>query len=97
MEASNETASGGFEHNEDKGIFEYFGWVYHLGMHSIGHEYCHLRFLFIRGKCVAMYKRDPHENPGIVCLSNCLSFLSAPIVVSDLSAFIYYFSIKKSH
>ncbi|XP_061990763.1 protein ENHANCED DISEASE RESISTANCE 2 isoform X2 [Rosa rugosa] len=45
--------------------FEYFGWVYHLGVNSIGHEYCHLRFLFIRGKYVEMYKRDPHENPGI--------------------------------
>ncbi|KAM1508150.1 hypothetical protein ACFX10_017501 [Malus domestica] len=46
-------------------MFEYFGWVYHLGVNSIGHEYCHLRFLFIRGKYVEMYKRDPHENPGI--------------------------------
>jgi hypothetical protein len=45
---------------------EYSGWVYHLGVNSIGHEYCHLRFLVIRGKCVAMYKRDPHENPGLV-------------------------------
>ncbi|KAM5551614.1 protein ENHANCED DISEASE RESISTANCE 2-like [Rosa sericea] len=47
------------------GRFEYFGWVYHLGVNKIGHEYCHLRFLFIRGKYVEMYKRDPHENPGI--------------------------------
>lgn len=46
-------------------VFEFFGWVYHLGVNSIGHEYCHLRFLFIRGKYVEMYKRDPHENPGI--------------------------------
>ncbi|KAL3824587.1 hypothetical protein ACJIZ3_020616 [Penstemon smallii] len=45
--------------------FEYFGWVYHLGVNSIGREYCHFRFLFIRGKYVEMYKRDPHENPGI--------------------------------
>ncbi|ESQ44512.1 hypothetical protein EUTSA_v10003438mg [Eutrema salsugineum] len=47
------------------GTFEYFGWVYHLGANKIGHEYCHLRFLFIRGKYVEMYKRDPHENPDI--------------------------------
>ncbi|XP_031385950.1 protein ENHANCED DISEASE RESISTANCE 2-like isoform X2 [Punica granatum] len=46
-------------------LFEFFGWVFHLGVNSIGHEYCHLRFLFIRGKYVEMYKRDPHENPGI--------------------------------
>ncbi|KAF6147591.1 hypothetical protein GIB67_031582 [Kingdonia uniflora] len=51
--------------SEDRGIFEFFGWVYHLGVNSIGHDYCHLRFLFVRGKYVEMYKRDPHENPGI--------------------------------
>nr|XP_019707974.1 LOW QUALITY PROTEIN: protein ENHANCED DISEASE RESISTANCE 2-like [Elaeis guineensis] len=44
---------------------EYSGWVYHLGVNSVGHEYCHLRFLFLRGKYVAMFKRDPHENRGI--------------------------------
>ncbi|GLT55441.1 hypothetical protein SLA2020_285610 [Shorea laevis] len=51
---------------EEGGLFEYFGWVYHLGVNSIGQDYCHLRFLFIRGKYVEMYKRDPHENPGII-------------------------------
>lgn len=51
---------------KERGIFEYFGWVFHLGVNSIGREYCHLRFLFIRGKYVEMYKRDPHEFPGIV-------------------------------
>ncbi|XP_058114159.1 protein ENHANCED DISEASE RESISTANCE 2-like isoform X2 [Magnolia sinica] len=45
--------------------FEYSGWVYHLGANSIGHEYCHLRFLFLKGKYVRMYKRDPHEDPDI--------------------------------
>ncbi|KAL2338480.1 hypothetical protein Fmac_012926 [Flemingia macrophylla] len=56
----------GSERSEDGGgIFEYFGWVYHLGVNSIGHEYCHLRFLFIRGKYVYMYKRDPSNNPAI--------------------------------
>ncbi|KAM7268894.1 hypothetical protein ACFE04_011060 [Oxalis oulophora] len=49
----------------DEARFEFFGWVYRLGVNKIGHEYCHLRFLFIRGKYVEMYKRDPHENPGI--------------------------------
>ncbi|KAL7589942.1 hypothetical protein Lser_V15G37913 [Lactuca serriola] len=62
--------SGGSESGaEEKGCsrtrFEYFGWVYHLGTNSIGREFCHLRFLYIRGKYVMMYKRDPHENPGI--------------------------------
>ncbi|BFG20478.1 hypothetical protein CerSpe_067530 [Prunus speciosa] len=60
----------GSEHSSSRsgvggGMFEYFGWVYHLGLNKLGHEYCHLRFLFIRGKYVEMYKRDPHENPGI--------------------------------
>ncbi|XP_057767088.1 protein ENHANCED DISEASE RESISTANCE 2-like [Salvia miltiorrhiza] len=45
--------------------FEYSGWVYHLGVNKIGREYCHFRFLSIRGKYLEMYKRDPHENPGI--------------------------------
>ncbi|XP_021850565.1 protein ENHANCED DISEASE RESISTANCE 2 isoform X2 [Spinacia oleracea] len=45
--------------------FQYSGWVFHLGTNKIGHEYCHPRFLFIRGKYVEMYKRDPHDNPGI--------------------------------
>ncbi|KAJ4881336.1 hypothetical protein Rs2_38391 [Raphanus sativus] len=56
------SSSGG---GEGGGTFEYFGSVYHLGSNKIGHEYCHLRFLFIRGKYVEMYKRDPHENPDI--------------------------------
>ncbi|XP_041998517.1 protein ENHANCED DISEASE RESISTANCE 2-like isoform X1 [Salvia splendens] len=44
--------------------FEYSGWVFHLGVNKIGREYCHFRFLTIRGKYLEMYKRDPHENPG---------------------------------
>ncbi|KAL9223925.1 hypothetical protein vseg_000010 [Gypsophila vaccaria] len=45
--------------------FEYFGWVYHLGVNKIGHDFCHLRFLFIRGKYIEMYTRDPHDHPSI--------------------------------
>nr|XP_019070462.1 protein ENHANCED DISEASE RESISTANCE 2 isoform X2 [Solanum lycopersicum] len=56
--------SGADERGGDNDAFEYFGWVYHLGVNTIGHEYCHLRFLYIRGKYMEMYKRDPHENPG---------------------------------
>ncbi|XP_021634839.1 protein ENHANCED DISEASE RESISTANCE 2 isoform X2 [Manihot esculenta] len=51
--------------DSERGILEYFGWVYHLGTNSIGREYCHLRFLIIKGKYVEMYKRDPHDKPGI--------------------------------
>ncbi|KAJ8560776.1 hypothetical protein K7X08_022636 [Anisodus acutangulus] len=56
--------SGADERGGNNDTFEYFGWVYHLGVNSIGHEYCHLRFLYIRGKYMEMYKRDPRENPG---------------------------------
>ncbi|XP_022938154.1 protein ENHANCED DISEASE RESISTANCE 2-like isoform X1 [Cucurbita moschata] len=59
------SGGGGGGGPEERGSSEYFGWVYHIGFNSIGHEYCHLRFLFIRRKYVELYKRDPHENPGI--------------------------------
>ena len=62
------SGGGGGGGPEERGSSEYFGWVYHIGFNSIGHEYCHLRFLFIRRKYVELYKRDPHENPGIVSL-----------------------------
>ncbi|KAI4991168.1 hypothetical protein ZWY2020_039539 [Hordeum vulgare] len=61
---------------------EYSGWVYHLGVNSIGHEYCHLRFLVIRGKCVAMYKRDPHDNPGLEPIRK--GFVSPTLVVEEV-------------
>ncbi|KAL6661553.1 hypothetical protein ACP70R_000937 [Stipagrostis hirtigluma subsp. patula] len=57
--------SSGSGKGSGRSTAEYSGWVYHLGVNSIGHEYCHLRFLVIRGKSVAMYKRDPHDNPGL--------------------------------
>ncbi|CAO2206846.1 unnamed protein product [Urochloa humidicola] len=58
---SGSSGSGG----SGRSAAEYSGWVYHIGVNSIGHEYCHLRFLVIRGRTVAMYKRDPHDNPGL--------------------------------
>ncbi|XAR50738.1 hypothetical protein NMG60_11005152 [Bertholletia excelsa] len=61
---SPESGSDGRE-SEKRTMFVYSGWVYHLGVNSIGHEYCRLRFLSIRGKYVELYKRDPQENPGI--------------------------------
>ncbi|KAM0002619.1 putative pleckstrin domain, START domain, protein ENHANCED DISEASE RESISTANCE 2 [Helianthus debilis subsp. tardiflorus] len=44
--------------------FEHSGWVYHLGTNSIKREYCHRRFLHIKGKYVMMYKRNPNEHAG---------------------------------
>ncbi|XP_010435403.1 PREDICTED: protein ENHANCED DISEASE RESISTANCE 2-like isoform X1 [Camelina sativa] len=61
----NDSGSSSLSSGGEGGTFECSGWVYHLGVNKIGHEYCNLRFLFIRGKYVEMYKRDPHENPEI--------------------------------
>lgn len=55
----------GTSSDNNRDSFEYYGWVYHLGVNSIGHEYCHLRFLLIRGKYVQLFKRDPHEEADI--------------------------------
>ncbi|CAL5001903.1 unnamed protein product [Urochloa decumbens] len=58
-------SSGSGSGGSGRSAAEYSGWVYHIGVNSIGHEYCHLRFLVIRGRTVAMYKRDPHDHPGL--------------------------------
>lgn len=71
-------SESGAEEKAQRATFEYFGWVYHLGVNSIGREYCHLRFLFVRGKYMEMYKRDPHQFPGIVrtyTFNSCHRFL----------------------
>ncbi|XP_017421374.2 protein ENHANCED DISEASE RESISTANCE 2-like [Vigna angularis] len=81
MEASS-SGEGSERGGEEKGIFQYFGWVYHVGVNSVGREYCHLRFLLVRGKCVAMYKRDPHQNPDIKPIRQ--GVIGATLVVEDL-------------
>ncbi|CAL5006027.1 unnamed protein product [Urochloa decumbens] len=58
-------SSGSGSGGSGRSAAEYSGWVYHIGVNSIGHEYCHLRFLVIRGRTVAMYKRDPHDHSGL--------------------------------
>ncbi|KAH1210078.1 Protein ENHANCED DISEASE RESISTANCE 2 [Glycine max] len=80
MEAS--SSGEGSQRDEEKGMFQYFGWVYHIGVNSVGREYCHLRFLLVRGKCVAMYKRDPHQNPGIKPIRQ--GVMGATLVVEEL-------------
>ncbi|KAF9614407.1 hypothetical protein IFM89_018552 [Coptis chinensis] len=70
------------EEKEERGHFEFYGWVYHLGVNSIGHEYCHLRFLFVRGKYVEMYKRDPREFPGIKPIRR--GVVSSTLMVEEL-------------
>ncbi|CAN0901095.1 Protein ENHANCED DISEASE RESISTANCE 2-like [Linum grandiflorum] len=63
--SSSSGGGGGEGEEKERAVDEYFGWVYHLGASSIGYVYCYLRFLFLRGKIVEMYKRDPHQHPGI--------------------------------
>ncbi|XP_010542087.1 PREDICTED: protein ENHANCED DISEASE RESISTANCE 2 isoform X2 [Tarenaya hassleriana] len=82
VESSTSSHSSGGGGGGEGGVFEYFGWVYHLGTNSIGHEYCHLRFLFIRGKYVEMYKRDPHENPGIKPIRK--GVIGPPMMIEEL-------------
>ncbi|KAJ7523493.1 hypothetical protein O6H91_18G051900 [Diphasiastrum complanatum] len=42
----------------------YGGWVYHMGLNSLGYQFCHARYLLIKGKYAVMFKRDPSEYPG---------------------------------
>ncbi|KAJ7516204.1 hypothetical protein O6H91_22G047000 [Diphasiastrum complanatum] len=46
----------------------YAGWVYHVGENSVGYRFCRARYLVIKGKYVAMYKRDPAQHPGEVLI-----------------------------
>ncbi|XP_020578361.1 protein ENHANCED DISEASE RESISTANCE 2-like isoform X2 [Phalaenopsis equestris] len=61
---------------------QYSGWVYHLGVNSIGREYFHLRFLCLRGNLVLMYKRDPHDDPGIKPIRK--GFVSHSLMIEEL-------------
>ncbi|KAL0916761.1 hypothetical protein M5K25_014297 [Dendrobium thyrsiflorum] len=61
---------------------QYSGWVYHLGVNSIGHEFFHLRFLCLRGNWVVMYKRDPHDDPGTRPIRK--GFVSHSLMVEEL-------------
>ncbi|KAM0021144.1 hypothetical protein Hdeb2414_s0024g00647551 [Helianthus debilis subsp. tardiflorus] len=84
---SGSSESGGSESGaEGRTRFEYFGWVYHLGTNSIGREFCHLRFLYIRGKYVMMYKRDPNENPGIVWFN----LISSLTLINILNIYLHH-------
>jgi hypothetical protein len=88
----NKSGSRGSERSssEDKDRGYFGGWVYHLGVNSIGREYCHLRFLYIRGKYVCMYKRDPHDNPAIVMFSSLsLYFIHSLPTVNYFSQTIF--------
>ncbi|PWA52006.1 hypothetical protein CTI12_AA458240 [Artemisia annua] len=77
---------GGDSATEEKVVgrstFEHSGWVYHqLGTSSLKREYCHRRYLHIKGKYVMMYKRNPHEHPSTFSVLNYiyLSMLNAEI------------------
>ncbi|KAL3700947.1 hypothetical protein R1sor_018969 [Riccia sorocarpa] len=48
---------------EQREIAAYAGWVYHVGLNSLGYPFCHERFLVIKGKYVSMYKHNPQDQP----------------------------------
>ncbi|KAI3827486.1 hypothetical protein L1987_01562 [Smallanthus sonchifolius] len=78
------SGSGGDSVTEENAVgrpvFEHSGWVYHLGTNSIKREYCHRRFLHIKGKYVMMYKRNPHEHAGTAVLHRiAFNYLQKPI------------------
>ena len=53
----------------DRGpIPAYGGWVYHVGISTLGYQFCRPRFLVIKGIYVTMFKRDPVEYPRAVSL-----------------------------
>ena len=52
--------------SSDRGVPAYAGWVYHVGTNSLGYQFCTDRFMVIKGKYVAMFKRDPGEYPRAV-------------------------------
>lgn len=41
----------------------YEGWLYHVGVSSLGYQFCRSRYLIITGKHVEMYTCNPHERP----------------------------------
>uniref|UniRef100_A0A0D6R473 START domain-containing protein n=1 Tax=Araucaria cunninghamii TaxID=56994 RepID=A0A0D6R473_ARACU len=55
-DSASESGSG------ELGRAHFGGWVYHMGVNSFGRQFCHLRYLLIRGKYVEMYKRDPEKH-----------------------------------
>eukprot|EP00249_Psilotum_nudum_P018129 c26651_g1_i1 orf=256-2565(+) len=50
--------------NSDNLGIVYQGVVFHVGVNSVGHQFCHLRYLRVRGKYVEMFKRDPMAHPS---------------------------------
>jgi hypothetical protein len=50
----------------DHGIRGYVGWVYHVGTNSLGCQFCHARYLVIKGKHITMFKRNPIDYPQAV-------------------------------
>ena len=45
----------------------YEGWLYHVGVNSLGYQFCRSRYLVIKGNRVEMYTANPQERPRKVC------------------------------
>ncbi|KAG6548451.1 hypothetical protein Mapa_009938 [Marchantia paleacea] len=66
----------------------YAGWVYHVGLNSLGYPFCHGRFLVIKGKYVTMYKHDPQDQPRTVPLRT--GFVGQHLMVEEVGRQIYH-------
>ncbi len=64
------TGMGSDDREMDHGIRGYVGWVYHVGTNSLGCQFCHARYLVIKGKHVTMFKRNPIDYPQAVSLDH---------------------------
>jgi hypothetical protein len=64
------TSKGSDDREIDHGIRGYVGWVYHVGTNSLGCQFCHARYLVIKGKHITMFKRNPMDYPQAVSLDH---------------------------
>lgn len=52
-----------FESDRARSGAAYEGWLYHVGVNSLGYQFCRSRYLIIKGKYVEMYTCNPYERP----------------------------------
>lgn len=81
-------ASMGSDKESDPGVRAYVGWVYHVGTNSLGYQYCHARYLVIKGKYVTMFKRDPGNSPQAVPIRR--GVVGPHLMVEEVGRQIYH-------
>ncbi|CAK9882974.1 unnamed protein product [Sphagnum jensenii] len=81
-------ASMGSDKESDPGVRAYVGWVYHVGTNSLSYQYCHARYLVIKGKYVTMFKRDPGNSPQAVPIRR--GVVGPHLMVEEVGRQIYH-------